>query len=233
MTDFEAFKTHALKVFPSLDEERLSRFEAMGQIYREWNEKINVISRKDMDAFYFHHVLHSLALARCFEREGISPDEDFSILDLGTGGGFPGVPLAVIYPKWHFTLCDSIAKKTLVASEAAKALGLSNVEVVTARAESLTANYDFVVSRAVASLDKLCSWIWPRLGGSLFCLKGGDLAQEISDLVRLRHIPAGKISVWKPDCFPADEYFDEKFVIKVEKNYLCSPIREKYKNIIK
>ena len=138
----------------SLSESQEQRFLALDALYREWNAQINVISRKDIDGIYDHHVLHSLAIARYLgTQEGL--EEQFAkadVLDLGTGGGFPGIPLAILYPEACFTLCDSVNKKTIVADAVAKALKLENVQVVNARAESLGRRFDYVVSRAVASL---------------------------------------------------------------------------------
>ena len=150
---FDPFKTVLTEAFPDVTPIQLARFERMEGLYREWNAKINVISRKDMDAFYEHHVMHSLAIAKYVSLlgEGKLTAERHTVLDLGTGGGFPGIPLAVMLPEWQFTLCDSIGKKTLVARAVADALGLENVTVVNARAESLPGSFDFVVSRAVTS----------------------------------------------------------------------------------
>ena len=231
MMGFEGFEALVRSFFPETDTRKMEQFKKMEDIYREWNAKINVISRKDMDSFYDHHVLHSLALARYFSLLG----EDYSgtvphtVLDLGTGGGFPGIPLAIMYPSWHFTLCDSIGKKTLVAKETAAALGLENAEIVCSRAEELEGEFDLTVSRAVATLDRLYQWAWNKTKTSLFCLKGGDINSEISDFLRISHIEARHVRVWEPDCFPNDDYFAEKFVIQIEKNYICSPKTAKYK----
>ncbi|MBR6001658.1 MAG: 16S rRNA (guanine(527)-N(7))-methyltransferase RsmG, partial [Bacteroidales bacterium] len=124
-------------LFPELSTLQKERFEALDSLYRDWNAKINVISRKDIDNLYLHHVLHSLAIARYVDLAGLSDFAEAKVLDLGTGGGFPGIPLAILYPEASFTLCDSVGKKTIVASAVAEALGLDNVNVVNARAESL------------------------------------------------------------------------------------------------
>ena len=131
-------------------------FTAAIELYKEWNARINVVSRKDIDNLYQHHVLHSLAIARYLELHYPAGVLDgASVLDLGTGGGFPGIPLAMEYPQARFTLCDSVGKKLTVAGAVAQGLGLTNVELVNARAESLTGTFDWVVTRAVATLDKL------------------------------------------------------------------------------
>ena len=230
--NFDAFRDVLLASFPSTTALQLSRFERMEPLYRDWNAKINVISRKDMESFYDHHVLHSLAIARYLSEmgEGYLPSEPHTVLDLGTGGGFPGIPLAVMLPDWHFTLCDSIGKKTRVAQAVADALGLENVSVVQARAESLPGFFDFIVSRAVTTLDTFYGWIRDKFSRGIFYLKGGDINPEISDLLRKYGLPASSVHTWRVDSFLKDDYFSEKFVIHIEKNYLCSPKNGKYKN---
>ena len=223
---FEDFMNIVRKEFPELSEEQSGRFRKMDGLYREWNSRINVISRKDIDAFYEHHVLHSLAIAAYWLREGLVPDWSFSVLDVGTGGGFPGIPLAVMFPQARFTLCDSIGKKTLVAGETAKALGLENVTVVNARAESLPDRYDYVVSRAVTTLDNFYPWVKDRFRGSIFYLKGGDVNAEIAQLMGRFRLKKGSVRTWRIDNWLKEEYFEEKFVIQIEKDYLCGPIVE-------
>ena len=197
------------------------------ELYREWNSRINVVSRKDIDNLYEHHVLHSLAIARYLELHYPSGVWDgASVLDLGTGGGFPGIPLALEYPKASFTLCDSVGKKLTVARAAAEGLGLKNVEFVNARAESLPGRYDWVVTRAVATLDKLYPWVNGSFNNSILCLKGGDVLSEIADLGRNCGVAPGRIRVWSIEDWLKDEYFKEKFVIEVGKSYLCPPKSE-------
>ena len=194
------------------------------ELYREWNGRINVVSRKDIDNIYAHHVLHSLAIARYLELyypEGVL--DGASVLDLGTGGGFPGIPLAVEYPEAKFTLCDSIGKKVRVAAAVAEGLGLKNVECVNARAEALGRNFDWVVTRAVASLEDLYPWVKGRFNRSILCLKGGDVRQEMAVLERRFGIQPGRIRVWSIENWLNDEYFKEKFVIEIGKSYLCPP----------
>ena len=230
--NFEAFRTFLLATFPGVTEVQLDRFARMEPLYREWNARINVISRKDMDALYDHHVLHSLAIARYASLlgDGFRAEELHTVLDLGTGGGFPGIPLAILLPQWRFTLCDSVGKKTRVAQAVADALGLDNVVVVNARAESLGETFDFVVSRAVTTLDKFFPWVEDRFRQAIFYLKGGDINPEISDLLRKSGLKPSAVHTWKVDSFIKDDYFSEKFVIHIEKNYLCSPKSVKYKN---
>ncbi len=253
---FDEFSNIVQAEFPDLTAEQLDRFRAMEALYLDWNSRINVISRKDMDGFYEHHVLHSLAIASYWLREGIIPFATaaapapsalpsaarfaspalapaeapsaprLSVLDVGTGGGFPGIPLAVLFPQMDFTLCDSVGKKTIVAAAIAEALGLDNVTVVNARAESLPTVYDLVVSRAVTTLDNFYPWVRDRFRYSIFYLKGGDVNAEIAQLMGRNRLKKGSVRTWRVDTWLPGEYFQEKFVIQIEKDYLCSPIVE-------
>lgn len=214
---FEDFKNIVKSEFPDITDVRMSQFEAMDALYRDWNSKINVISRKDMDGFYEHHVLHSLGIAAWWRRQGIVSDgEGMTVLDLGTGGGFPGIPLAVMFPKMQFTLCDSIGKKIKVATEVASALGLENVQTVNARAESLPGTFDFVVSRAVTSLDNFYPWVKGKFTKGIFYLKGGDVNEEICTLMQREHMQKGSVHTWRIDEWLQDEWYNEKFVIQID-----------------
>ena len=198
-------------------------YAAMISLYREWNGRINVVSRKDIDALYEHHILHSLAIAEYVRRFYPGAFDGASVLDLGTGGGFPGIPLAVEFPGAHFTLCDSIGKKVRVAQAVADGLGLQNVTCVNARAESLPGPFDWVVSRAVTSLDNFYPWVKGKFSRGILYLKGGDVAAEIAELSRKCRVEPGRIRVWKIAEWLKDEYFAEKFVIEIGKDYLCPP----------
>lgn len=229
MMNFEEFKNIIVDRFPEVTASQIEQFRKMEDLYRDWNSKINVISRKDIDELYRHHVLHSLGIAAflktrmpdVYERmrgEGaysIAPP--LRILDLGTGGGFPGIPLAVLLPHARFTLCDSIGKKIIVATEVSKALGLSNVQTVNARAESLPDRYDYIVSRAVTSLDNFMGWIKGKYDEGILYLKGGDLTEEIDNAVKLHKMRKSSIQLWEISEWTKDPFFDEKKVIYIEK----------------
>lgn len=237
--DFEAFLKAS---FPDMTDGMVERFRLMDAGYRDWNAKINVISRKDIDSLYDHHVLHSLAIAEYLRtqrpevysmftaplQEGsVAPVSSSTnvnasraalmVLDLGTGGGFPGIPLAVMFPNVRFTLCDSVGKKTIVAREIANMLGLDNVEIVNARAESLPGRFDFVVSRAVASLTDFYPWVKGKYSRSILYLKGGDINEEICDLMSRERLRKGSVSTWPVTTWLSDPYFAGKFVIDIRR----------------
>lgn len=203
-----------LKYFPQLDERQKEQLAQLGPLYREWNEKINVVSRKDMDNLFAHHILHSLALAKFIR---FKPGAE--LLDLGTGGGFPGIPLAILFPQATFTLIDGTRKKIMVVEEISQAIGLENVRPQHVRAEELRQRFDFVLSRAVASIDKLFAWSLPllkqqqqhALPNGLLCLKGGNIKAEIKAL------PRGSYSeTWALSDVFAEEYYQEKYAIYVQ-----------------
>jgi len=207
---------------------RRSDFDAMCALYREWNDKINVISRKDVDAVFEHHVLHSLCIA-AYLADNMPEVLDqwrgdsiaMRVLDLGCGGGFPGIPLAFCFPAVEFTLCDSIGKKITVASAVASSLGLKNVRFINGRVEEQKGTWDFVVSRAVAPLDSLLGWTAGKFTRGLICLKGGDLKAEtdackspavIRQLSRYG-LKFPSVDIWSIDKVLTDEYYQEKKVI--------------------
>ena len=190
------------KYFEQLNEEQKARFEALDSLYHEWNAKINVISRKDIDNLYEHHVLHSLGIAQLIR---FTPGTH--IMDLGTGGGFPGIPLAIMYPETQFLLVDSVRKKLTVCQEVIQTLGLKNVETRWCRAEEVKEKFDFVVSRAVMPLTDLIKIIRKNISShqqnalpnGLICLKGGELDHEV--------VPVKNSS----EITPLSDYFEEEY----------------------
>jgi len=214
--EFKEFIEIAKARFPFITEEQESQFAQLDALYRDWNSKINVVSRKDIDELYRHHVLHSLAIAAYMLDQDLAPS-GASILDLGTGGGFPGIPLAILFPQHKFTLCDSIGKKITVASGVANALGLKNVTTVNARAESLPESFDWVVSRAVTALDNFMPWVKGKYSKGILYLKGGDIAEEIAVTMGKFKLPKGSVHTWPITNWLNDCYFDQKFVIYIEK----------------
>jgi 16S rRNA (guanine527-N7)-methyltransferase len=203
-----------LKYFSDFSEKQLQQFAGLYELYNDWNNKINVISRKDIESLYLKHVLHSLAIAAVIEFE-----PGTQIIDIGTGGGFPGVPLAIFFPDVRFHLVDSIAKKLKVVDSVAEAIGLANVTTEHIRAEEIkNRQFDFVVSRAVAPIKDLWRWAYPlikkgnkqQLANGLICLKGGDLVQEISESsVRPRMIPVDEIF--------EEDFFKEKYLLHINR----------------
>jgi 16S rRNA (guanine(527)-N(7))-methyltransferase GidB len=200
------------RYFPDLTPLQKERFALLDGLYREWNEKINVISRKDIDNLYEHHVLHSLAIAKAVQFPAGA-----EVLDVGTGGGFPGIPLAIMFPDVHFTLCDSIGKKIKVAQAVAECLGLENVTFLNCRAESIGGSFDYVVSRAVADLSDFYGWVKNLLGGPLYYLKGGDVEDEISRCVSRHHINPAKVTICDISLWFGQEWFDGKKVVILSK----------------
>lgn len=198
--------TNILKYFPNLTAEQIERFSALDSLYHDWNSKINVISRKDIDNLYEHHVLHSLAIARILRFQ-----PGTNVVDIGTGGGFPGIPLAIMFPECNFTLVDSVGKKIKVASEVAASLGLNNVNLVYDRMENVKQKFDFAVSRAAMSLDllvKVCRKNINKAGhnalpNGLICLKGGELETEVKAYSRIA-------TLYSVSDFFSEDYFQTK-----------------------
>ncbi len=194
-----------LKYFPDLTTVQRQQFNALEPLYREWNDKINVISRRDIGSLYEHHVLHSLAIAKAVEFT-----DGCRVLDFGTGGGFPGIPLAIMLPQCSFKLIDATGKKIRVASEVVKSIGLQNVTAEHIRGEELKEQFDIIVSRAVMPLAKLASIVRKNLqkGGRIVCLKGGDLKEELRPF-------DGKVVVTPVDRYFKEEWFKEKFIVEI------------------
>jgi len=198
------------KYFSDLTEAQLSQYEQLAPLYEDWNSKINLISRKDMDNFYEHHVLHSLAIAKYFD---LLPG--MKVMDIGTGGGFPGIPLAIMYPQTRFLLVDSIGKKIKVVQDVKEKLGLENVTAVNDRAENIKDKFDVIVSRAVTQLPDFVKWCNGKLritndieAGGILYLKGGDIEEE------LRNVPKN----WKRKSTSITKWFEEPYFI--EKNVI-------------
>lgn len=192
------------KYFTNLTDKQLEQFEAMKPFYEDWNSKINLVSRKDMDHFYERHVLHSLAIAQYLKIPAGS-----SILDVGTGGGFPGIPLAIFFPESNFLLVDSIGKKIMVVNQAIEHLNLQNVTAANQRAEQVNKTFDFIVSRAVTNIPEFLGWVGKKFHGKsrgsqpngIILLKGGNLDPEIEQLP----------SRWIVQKYPVSNWFSEEF----------------------
>lgn len=198
-----------LKYFPNLTEHQKEQFAALPDLYNDWNSKINVISRKDMDNFVEHHVLHSLAIAKVVQFKTMC-----DIMDLGTGGGFPGIPLAIMFPDANFYLVDSIGKKIKVVKDVAEQLQLKNVTAEQIRAEQVQRDFDFIVSRAVTDLSQFAGWVkgkisdihYHKLRNGIIYLKGGDLDAELAPFRK-------KVRTWDIAEFFEEPYFETKKVI--------------------
>ena len=203
-----------LKYFPTLSAVQIKQFELLKDLYEEWNAKINVISRKDIDELYVRHVLHSLGIVKVIE---FKPGT--KVLDVGTGGGFPGIPLAIMYPEVDFYLIDVIAKKIKVVNEVASALGLKNVTAEQKRAELVKWNFDFIVSRAVTNMPDFVNWVADRttkeskheLKNGIIYLKGGDLTEELASFPNATQYNLS-------DYF-TEEFFETKKVVHLPLKY--------------
>ena len=203
-----------LKQFPDLSDNQILQFQKLQSLYEDWNAKINVISRKDIDELYTRHVLHSLGIAKIIEfRPGSR------IMDVGTGGGFPGIPLAILHPEVDFYLIDVIAKKIKVVNEVAAGLGLKNVKAEQKRAELVKQEFDFIVSRAVTNMPDFVSWVDDKvskkqnheLANGILYLKGGDLTEELKDFP--------KATQYNLSDFFSDEFFETKKVVHLPLKY--------------
>jgi 16S rRNA (guanine527-N7)-methyltransferase len=203
-----------LHYFPNLTALQTEQFNSLSTLYKDWNLKINVVSRKDIDEIYIRHVLHSLGIAKV---QSFLPGS--SILDVGTGGGFPGIPLAILFPEVQFHLVDSIGKKIKVVEEVRDGLELQNVKVTNARAETITGQYDFIVSRAVAQMETFVRWTKDRvakksnheLKNGILYLKGGDLKEELA--------PFPKATIYDLPSYFKEEFFETKSLVHLPLKY--------------
>lgn len=201
------------KYFPELSERQLDKFEQLWEFYHDWNAKINVISRKDIGELYLRHVLHSLSIAKVFKFKDGS-----EILDVGTGGGFPGIPLSIYFPEVKFTLVDSIGKKINVVNEAIKALNIHNAQGIQIRAEEIKSQFDIVVSRAVTQLPTFVSWVSKKItkgnasgvGNGIIYIKGGDLDEELKKI-------SWPVEIYEIPSLFNEEFFETKKIVHLRK----------------
>ena len=203
-----------LKYFPHLSENQQKQFAKLEALYHDWNLKINVVSRKDIDELYLRHVLHSVGIAK------VQPfKKGAKVLDIGTGGGFPGIPLAILFPEVHFHLVDSIGKKIKVVEEVSEGLGLKNVTITNDRAENISGQYDFIVSRAVAQMETFTRWVKGKvakksnheLKNGILYLKGGDLDEELAMFK--------SATVYGLSAFYDEDFFETKKVVHLPQKY--------------
>ncbi|WP_353779853.1 16S rRNA (guanine(527)-N(7))-methyltransferase RsmG [Winogradskyella sp. 3972H.M.0a.05] len=203
-----------LKYFPNLTNTQIEQFKLLEDLYQDWNLKINVVSRKDIDELYIRHVLHSLAIAKVIQFKDGS-----SIMDVGTGGGFPGVPLAILFPECQFHLVDSIAKKLKVVNEVVDGLGIENVRTTHSRVEDIDEQYDFIVSRAVAAMPTFVHWVKGKIAkkqnhdlkNGILYLKGGDLTEELQSYTTA--------TIYNLSDFYSEDFFDTKKVVHLPLKY--------------
>ncbi|MCF8272237.1 MAG: 16S rRNA (guanine(527)-N(7))-methyltransferase RsmG [Flavobacteriaceae bacterium] len=203
-----------LKYFPNLTEDQISKFQKLESLYQDWNLKINVVSRKDIDELYFRHVLHSLGIAKV-----ITFNDNSKIIDVGTGGGFPGIPLAIMFPNCSFHLVDSIAKKIKVVDEVVEGLGLTNVKTSHCRVEEINDTFDFIVSRAVAIMPTFVHWTKGKIAkkqnnnlkNGILYLKGGDLTEELQDYKTA--------TIYNLSDYYTEDFFETKKVVHLPLKY--------------
>lgn len=203
-----------LKYFPNLTEDQIHKFKQLESLYQDWNLKINVVSRKDIDELYLRHVLHALGIAKVLQFKDGS-----QILDVGTGGGFPGIPLAILFPECSFHLVDSIAKKLRVVDEVVEGLGLTNVKTTHSRVEDIDGQYDFIVSRAVAAMPTFVHWIKGKIAkqqkhnlkNGILYLKGGDLTEELKDYKTT--------TIYNLSNYFSEDFFETKKVVHLPLKY--------------
>lgn len=203
-----------LKYFPNLTEDQINNFKKLESLYKDWNIKINVVSRKDIDELYLRHVLHSLGISKV-----ISFKDGSRILDVGTGGGFPGIPLAILFPECSFHLVDSIAKKLKVVNEVVEGLGITNVRITHSRVEAINETYDFIISRAVAAMPTFVHWTKGKISkkhnhelkNGIIYLKGGDLNEELQNYQ--------KATIYNLSDYYTEPFFETKKVVHLPLKY--------------
>lgn len=203
-----------LKYFPNLTEDQIAKFTKLEALYQDWNLKINVVSRKDIDELYLRHVLHSLGIAKIIQFKDGS-----RLMDVGTGGGFPGIPLAIMFPECSFHLVDSIGKKLKVVDEVVEGLGLTNVKTSHSRVEEINDTYDFIVSRAVAAMPTFVHWVKRKIAkqqnhelkNGILYLKGGDLTEELQDYKTA--------TIYNLTDYFKEDFFDTKKVVHLPMKY--------------
>lgn len=200
--------------FPEITPDQRDKFAALQELYKDWNSKINVVSRKDVEELYLRHVLHSLGIAKV---QQFNPGAN--ILDVGTGGGFPGIPLAILFPETNFRLVDSIGKKIKVVNEVSEGLGLTNVVTTNSRVEEIDGNFDFIVSRAVAAMPTFVHWVKGKIAkeskhelkNGILYLKGGDLTEELQDYP--------KATIYNLSDFYKEDFYETKKVVHLPLKY--------------
>jgi 16S rRNA (guanine527-N7)-methyltransferase len=203
-----------LKYFPDLTEDQINKFNKLESLYQDWNLKINVVSRKDIDELYLRHVLHSLGIAKVIQFK-----DGTKLLDVGTGGGFPGIPLAILFPECSFHLVDSIAKKLKVVDEVVEGLGLTNVKTTHTRVEDINGNYDFIISRAVAAMPTFVHWVKGKIAkqqnhelkNGILYLKGGDLTEELKDYKT--------VTIYNLTDYFSEDFYETKKVVHLPLKY--------------
>lgn len=203
-----------LKYFPNLTDDQISKFEKLEDLYQDWNLKINVVSRKDIDELYLRHVLHSLAISKLITFKPAT-----KIMDVGTGGGFPGIPLAIMFPECSFHLVDSIAKKLKVVNEVVDGLGLTNVKTTHSRVETVNDTYDFIVSRAVAAMPTFVHWVKGKIAkkhnndlkNGILYLKGGDLTEELINYTTA--------TIYNLSDFYSEDFFETKKLVHLPQKF--------------
>ena len=203
-----------LKYFPNLTDDQIDKFTKLESLYQDWNLKINVVSRKDIDELYLRHVLHALAIAKV-----INFKDGTKLLDVGTGGGFPGIPLAILFPECSFHLVDSIAKKLKVVNEVVEGLGITNVKTTHSRVEAINDTYDFIISRAVAAMPTFVHWVKGKIAknqnndlkNGILYLKGGDLTEELKDYKTT--------TIYNLKDFYEEDFYETKKVVHLPMKY--------------